>query len=167
MLEAPAAAVPGPSAPAPTVTPAPASAPRSGPAGLTKDTFLQAAAAIARSSPRLGSALKNGRLRSAAGGKIALAFPPGDFRGSQLVADHVEVEKLLAEELGGEVRLEILEGILEGDAESLADQEGRGEAARAERVRETTRSSSAVRDAVRILGGTLEEIRLPSERKEG
>jgi DNA polymerase III gamma/tau subunit len=145
-----------PSAPAPAA-----------PADVTKDSFLRAAAAILQRSPRLGSALMNGRLRSAAASKITLAFPAGDFRASQLVADHAEVEKLLAVELGGWVRLEILEGVLEGDAESLADQESRGESARAERVRESTRSSAAVRDAVRILGGTVEEIRLPAERKEG
>ncbi len=134
---------------------------------LTKESFLQAASAILQNSPRLGSALMNGRLRSVAARKITLAFPAGDFRGSQLVADHAEAEKLLGAELGGPVRLEILEGVLEGDAESPADQESRGESARAERVRETTRSSAAVRDAVRILGGTVEEIRVPAGRKEG
>ena len=133
---------------------------------VTSEGFLRAATAIAHSSPRLGTALKNGRLRSTAGGKITLAFPAGDFRGSLLVADKLEVERLLAAELGGKVELAIVEGVQEADAESLADIETRGESARAERVRETTRSSSAVRDAVRILGGTVEEIRLPAERKE-
>jgi len=147
-----------------TKTPAEASV-RS--AEVTPESFLRAATAILQSSPRLGSALKNGRLRSTAAGKITLAFPAGDFRSSQLVADRAEAEKLLAVELGGPVRLEILEGVLDGDAESPADQEARGESARAERVRETTRSSAAVRDAVRILGGTVEEIRVPAERKEG
>jgi DNA polymerase-3 subunit gamma/tau len=137
------------------------------PADVTKDAFQRAATAILRDAPRLGSALKNGRLRSASAGRIGLAFPAGDFRGTQLVADLAEVEKLLAKELGGRVKLEVLEGVLDGDAESLADQESRGEEARAERVREATRSSSAVRDAVRILGGTIEEIRVPAGRKAG
>jgi hypothetical protein len=137
------------------------------PADVTAERFASAVTALSRSSPRLGTALKNGRLRGTSAGKITLAYPPGDFRGAQLSSDRAEVEGLLAQELGGWVSLTVVEGIQPGDAESLAEVESRGDSAKAERARETARSSAAVRDAVRILGGTVEEIRLPSERKEG
>ncbi len=133
----------------------PQARPGAGPVEVTREDLPagRGATAIARVLHDSAAALKNGRLRldpPAAGSPWP--FPAGDFRGSQLLADKREVEKLLAAELGGQ-----------GGARDRGREfkrrtpnpwpttETRGETARAERVRETTRSSSAaaVRDAVR------------------
>ena len=140
--------------------PTTASAPATAAANITPQTFAAAAAAVFRQSPRLGTALKTGRLRSCATGKVALAFPAQDFRASQLAAEKVEVERLLGRELSGSVTLELLDGLLESDPPSLAETESQGESARIDRAKEVALSSSAVRDAVRILGGTVEEVRI-------
>ena len=61
--------------------------------------------------------------------------------------------------------LELVEGFVERDAPSLAQAESTGEAAHTDRIKEAALSSSAVRDALRILGGSVEEIRVLADGK--
>jgi DNA polymerase III subunit gamma/tau len=166
-----------PTAPVPAVVPAAAREPRATPsappaphgtpASVTPQSFAAAAAAVFKQSPRLGTALKNGRLRSLGPGRIALAFPAQDFRASQLLAEKAEVERLLGRELSGAVALELAEGLLENDPPSIAELESQGESARVDRAKEAALSSPAVRDAVRILGGTVEEVRVFGDAPPG
>ncbi len=146
---APVKAAPAPQAPAPAA-----------PVALTPEAFARAAAAIFAQAPRLGTALKTGRLRQVAPGRLTLAFPPQDFRASQLVSEKAEVERLLANELGCATALVLVEGVLEADPPSIAERESQGEAARVDRAKEVVLASAAVRDAVRILGGQVEEVRV-------
>ena len=75
------------------------------------------------------------------------------------------MESLLARELGGTVQLQLVEGFAPTDPPSLAEKESQGEAARLDRVREAALAAPAVRDAVRILGGTVEEVRIAGRSK--
>ena len=121
-------------------------------------------AAFAR-SPRIGAALRHGRLRSWRDGELVLAYPAGDFRLSLLLSEKVEAERLLTEQAGQPIRLSLLEGAASEDAPSQAELEARDESARVDQLRTSALESSAVRDAVRILGGTVDEVRVLSKER--
>ncbi len=130
----------------------------------TAPTLIQAA--FAR-SPRIGGALRHGRLRAWKDDEITLAYPPGDFRLALLRSEKADVERLLSEEAGRALRLILVEGEASAaDAPSQAEIEGRAEAEKLELLRSTAMQSSAVRDAVRILGGTVDEVRVSTKDRQ-
>jgi hypothetical protein len=82
-----------------------------------------------------------------------------------LRSEKAEAEKLLTERAGQPIRLSLLEGTTEADAPSLAEADSRDESARLDQLRVTALESPAVRDAVRILGGTVDEVRVLSKER--
>ncbi|MHB8416864.1 MAG: DNA polymerase III subunit gamma/tau [Myxococcales bacterium] len=122
--------------------------------------------ALAR-SPRIGTALKNGRLKELRPGELTLCYPTGDFRAALLAAERTAVESLLAAHFGAATRLTLREGDDETAETSIAEREARGTAARTEQVKSAALQSDAVKEALRVLGGQVEEIRVldPAGRK--
>ncbi|HUB09223.1 MAG TPA: DNA polymerase III subunit gamma/tau [Myxococcales bacterium] len=118
-------------------------------------------------SPRIGTALKNGRLKDLRPGELTLCYPAGDFRAALLAAERGAVEALLAAHFGAPTRLVIREGEEAGAEPSLAEREARGTAERNAQVKAAALSSDAVKDALRLLGGEVEEVRVldPTGRK--
>jgi DNA polymerase III subunit gamma/tau len=150
--------------PTPNATPTPTPTTNATPKPSTAPTLIQAA--FVR-SPRIGGALRHGRLRSWKDDEITLAYPPGDFRLALLRSEKADVERLLSEEAGRALRLILVEGEASAaDAPSQAEVEGRAEAEKLELLRSTAMQSSAVRDAVRILGGTVDEVRVSTKDRQ-
>ncbi len=153
----------------PTASPPPPAAPANGkaPAAARDDPSLApidrlgllVKAAVAK-SPRLGTALKNGRLKSIQVGEVALAYPQGDFRAALLAAEKSSVDALLTAHFGPPTVLRICEGEEAGTELSIAERELQGSAERTEKVKAAALDSSAVKDALRVLGGQVEEIRV-------
>jgi DNA polymerase-3 subunit gamma/tau len=119
--------------------------------------------AIFARSPRIGAALRHGRVRAWGDGELTIAYPQGDFRFSLLRSEKAETERILAEEVGRPIRLSLLEADVSEDAPSQAEVEARDESARLAEIRASALESPAVRDAVRILGGTVDEVRVVSK----
>ena len=116
--------------------------------------------AAAAQSPRLGTALRNGRLTALERGKLTLAFPPGDFRAALLASEQAAAEALLMGFFGVPTKLVILEAEADEGEASVAEREAQGARERSERIRAAALQSEAVREAVRLLGGEVEEIRV-------
>jgi hypothetical protein len=116
-------------------------------------------AAVAK-SPRIGTALKNGRLKSIRVGEVALAYPQGDFRAALLATEKATVDALLTAHFGPPTVLRICEGEEAGTELSIAEREQVGSAERTEKVKAAAMDSAAVKDALRVLGGQVEEIRV-------
>jgi DNA polymerase-3 subunit gamma/tau len=150
--------------PTPTsgVVPTEAEGPHSKPSTPTPTALINAAFA---QSPRIGAALRHGRLRIWRDGELALAYPAGDFRLSLLRSEKAEAERLLTAQAGRPIVLSLLEGETSEDAPSQAEVEARTESARLDQLRVTALESPAVRDAVRILGGTVDEVRVLSKER--
>jgi DNA polymerase-3 subunit gamma/tau len=146
-----------------TPTPTPTRDATAAPKTPTAPALIQAA--FAR-SPRIGAALRHGRLRTWQEGELTLAYPPGDFRIALLRSEKAEVERLLSEQAGQAVRLVLVEGEAAADTPSQAELEARDEAEKLEQLRTTALQSSAVRDAVRILGGTVDEVRVLTKDRQ-
>ena len=113
-------------------------------------------------SPRIGTALKNGRLQGIRPGELSLGYPKGDFRAAMLLAERGAAEALLAAHFGAPTALRICEGEEAGEI-SLAESEAKGTAERAGRIREEALQSDAVRGALELLGGKVEEVRVLGE----
>jgi DNA polymerase-3 subunit gamma/tau len=116
-------------------------------------------AAVAK-SPRIGTALKNGRLKSIRVGEVALAYPQGDFRAALLAAEKITVDALLTAHFGPPTQLRICEGEEAGSELSIAEREAQGTAERTATVKATALDSAAVKEALRLLGGQVEEVRV-------
>jgi hypothetical protein len=129
-------------------------------ASITPESFDRAVQAICQEAPRLGTALKHGCLRAVGPGLVTLAFPAGDFRATQLASERAAAEQLVGSRLGGSVRIELVEGLRDSDVPSLAQRDSQGEGERQDRIRSAALDSPSVRDALRILGGTVEEVRI-------
>jgi DNA polymerase-3 subunit gamma/tau len=149
------AAAPAPAPPVPTSPPK--SAPRQV-AASSGDPFADLVAAALADSPRLATALKHGRVRALRAGELTLAYPKGDFRASQLSGERPAVEALLAAHFGAATALKLVE-VSASDPPSIAEREVAASAERAEVLRSSALGSRAVQDALRILGGEVEEVR--------
>jgi DNA polymerase-3 subunit gamma/tau len=148
----------------PTVTPAATVIPSARIAPTPKTvTASDLINAIFARSPRIGAALRHGRVRVWGDGELTIAYPQGDFRFSLLRSEKAETERILAEEAGRPIRLSLLEADVSEDAPSQAEVEARDESARLAEIRASALESPAVRDAVRILGGTVDEVRVVSK----
>ncbi len=157
---APVRAPPPPAAAAPVRRAEPPLARRDDPSLPTTERLAALVAAAIATSPRLGTALKHGRLRALAPGELSLAYPAGDFRAALLVSEKAAIDALLSAHFGEPTVLRLFEGEVAGTEPSLAEREARGAAAHAAAVREAASSSEAVRETLRVLGGTIEEVRV-------
>jgi DNA polymerase-3 subunit gamma/tau len=147
-----------------TTTPTPTAIPAARAAPIPKTvTAPDLINAIFARSPRIGAALRHGRVRVWGDGELTIAYPQGDFRFSLLRSEKAETERILAEEAGRPIRLSLLEADVSDDAPSQAEVEARDESARLAEIRASALESPAVRDAVRILGGTVDEVRVVSK----
>ncbi|MHB1847358.1 MAG: DNA polymerase III subunit gamma/tau, partial [Deltaproteobacteria bacterium] len=157
--------------PGPAAAPAAAKPPADrGRPAAQDDMMLPAAERLARlcevlsaESPRLGTALRNGRLQALERGRLTLAFPPGDFRASLLAGERAGVEAVLASFFGAPTRLELTEAADGTGEASVAEREAQGQKAHGDRVRSEALQSEAVKETLRLLGGEVEEIRVLSE----
>jgi DNA polymerase-3 subunit gamma/tau len=109
-------------------------------------------------SPRLGTALKHGRLRTIRPGEVALAYPKADFRAAQLRGERPAIEALLSVHFGVPTSLRLVEAE-PTDPPSIAEQEAAASAERKEGLRSSALGSQAVQDALRIFGGEVEDVR--------
>ena len=134
--------------------------PRDDPSLPPLDRLVLLVKAAVAKSPRIGTALKNGRLKSIKAGELALAYPQGDFRAALLAAEKNTVDALLTAHFGLSTVLRICEGEEAGTELSIAERETQGTAERTEKVKAAALDSSAVKDALRVLGGQVEEIRV-------
>jgi DNA polymerase-3 subunit gamma/tau len=161
----PASAVAPPTV-APSAAPAPAPngktpvTPRDDPSLPPIDRLGHLVKAAVAKSPRIGTALKNGRLKSIRVGEVALAYPQGDFRAALLATEKATVDALLTAHFGPPTVLRICEGEEAGTELSIAEREQVGSAERTEKVKAAAMDSAAVKDALRVLGGQVEEIRV-------
>lgn len=109
----------------------------------------------------LAMALANGRVLEVAPGKVRLGFGPADamFR-SQAERGLKDAEAALLRVMGTPSRI-VLEAVAAGAAErTVAQEDGARERAREERALRESREHPAVLAAMRILGGSVEHIRV-------
>ncbi len=150
-------------------SPAPAPLPHGDDPSRPPEARLEAlVAAVATRSPRIGTALKNGRLASIAPGELSLGYPKGDFRAALLMGERKEVEALLSGHFGAPTALRIVEHDGAGLPPSIAEREAKATSEREAAVKAAATGSEAVREALRVFGAQVEEVRVlgvPGDRK--
>jgi len=131
------------------------------------DLWRELVAEVERSSPRLGTSLKQGVLLSLGDGKVALRVPPG-MALSTLERGRAEIEAILGRRLGGPVVLALAAGAAGADGDPVEAQRGMGQSlaaveqaereGRSARLRAAAQAHPNIREAAEILNGEVTKI---------
>ncbi|MHB8877359.1 MAG: DNA polymerase III subunit gamma/tau [Myxococcaceae bacterium] len=167
--------VPRVAAPAPAPDPDPTPAPDDeddpagpsatpGPALSQLDRWRAAVEAVKTSHPRHGKSLGFGRLVALRPGEAVLAFPKDAafHRATVTGSGRANVEGVLSAHFGRPTRLvdEPSEAACAAAAVSFAEEESRQKLDREKGIEAKVRAHPAVRAAMRILGGELEQVQV-------
>jgi hypothetical protein len=128
------------------------------------ERWRRAVDAVQRESARLGAALANGRFLGLTADGVRLAFAPEArfHRSSVFGASRSQIEQLLADSLGRPIRLleETSAAAFEAAPKSLAEEATNLRQHRERDVEQRVRQHPSVRAIARVLGGSIEHIRV-------
>src|SRR5262249_15490998 len=134
---------------------------RDDPTEASSDRWRKAVDAVRGALPRLGTSLAFGRLVALKPGEVRLSFPKqaAFHRATVLGSGKQMIEKFLATYFGRETQIGLEESPPEASEAQLspAEQAAHDRAAYVQQTEESVRNDPAVRSALRLLGGEIEE----------
>lgn len=132
------------------------------------DRWKAAIDAVAAKRARVAASLAHGRLLRLVPGEAAITFAPeAGFHRTQVQRARPDIEAALAAHFGGAVRLVVEESAAASAAPSPAEEAASAEAERLAKRTRHAREQPAVLAAVRVLGGSVEDVRILDPAAEG